>query len=90
MGNIDEYNTFKDLGKYYPSPVGYEMIRVHLVHDFKYYGHHKAMLAADLHITDIPVVSVYYGVVLLCGIWLLEFIADINKMETWATGIGNA
>ena len=70
--------------------MGYKKIRVHLVYDAKHDGSHKAKLVADGHLTDILVESVYYGVVSLRGIILLAFIADINKIETWATDIVNA
>ena len=82
MGHLDEYETFKDLGKYSPSPVGYKKIWVHLVYDVNHGGSHKARLVSDGHITDIPVLSVYSGVVSLHGIRLLVFIADFNKMVT--------
>ena len=45
---------------------------------------------ADGHLTDIPVASVYFWVVSLYGIRLFVFLADLNKMETWCTDIGNA
>jgi hypothetical protein len=48
-------------------PVGYRKIRVHLVYDLKHDSQHKARLVADGHLTDIPLDSVYYGVVSLQG-----------------------
>ena len=89
MGNIDEYNTFKDLGKYYPSPVGYKKIRVNLVYDVKHDRCHKARLLAEGHLTEIQAEIFYSVVVSLYGIQLLIFISDINKMETWYTYIWN-
>ena len=59
------------------------------MYDFKHGGRKKSMLVADVHLMDIPVESVYSGVVSLHGIWLLVFIAELNKIETWATDIGN-
>ena len=44
---------------------------------------------ADGNFTDIPVESIYYGIFSLRGILLLVFIADLNKMETRDTDIGN-
>jgi hypothetical protein len=45
---------------------------------------------ADGHLTDIPLGSVYSGVVSLRGIRTLIFLAELNKLDTWATNIGNA
>ena len=89
MVQLGEYDTFKDLGKDYSPSMGYKNIRVHLVYDVNHDGHHKAILVADGHLTDIPVESVYSWVVYLRGILLIVFISDLNKMETWATYIGN-
>ena len=65
MAQMDEYNTFKDYGlKGTPLP-GYKKIQVHLVFDVKHDGRHKACLVADGHLTDVPLESVYSGVVSL-------------------------
>ena len=47
-------------------------------------------LVADGHLTDIPLESVYSGVVSLQGLWLVLFLAELNHLKTWATDIGNA
>jgi hypothetical protein len=44
---------------------------------------------ADGHLTDIPVDSVYSGVVTLQGLRLLVFLAELNDLQIWATDIGN-
>ena len=69
---------------------GFKKIRTHLVFDVKHNGRHKARMVADGHLTDIALESVYSGVVSLRGLRLLIFIAELNKLETWATDIGNA
>ena len=74
----DEYSTFKDVGD--TPPKGYKKIRVHLVFDVKHDGRHKARLVADGHLTDIPLDSVYSGVVSLRGIRLLTFISELNAL----------
>ena len=92
LKQIDDYDTFKDLGhksKAKPPP-GFKKIRVHLVFDVKHDGRHKGRLVADGHLTDIPIESVYSGVVSLRGFRLVLFLAELNKLETWATDIGNA
>ena len=47
-------------------------------------------MVADGHLTDIPVDSVYSGVVSLRGLRIMLFLAELNQLETWATDIGNA
>jgi Reverse transcriptase (RNA-dependent DNA polymerase) len=89
---IDEYETFQDLGHMSKAtpPSGHKKIRVHLVFDVKHDGRHKARLVADGHLTEIPLESVYSSVVSLRGFRLALFLAELNKLETWATDIGNA
>ena len=58
-----KYSTFKSLGKRSPVPDGYKKIHVHFVYDVKHNGCHKARLVAGGHPTDVPVDSVYSGVV---------------------------
>ena len=65
-------------------------IQVRLVYDAKHHGRHKSRLVADGHLTDIPVEIFYSGVFSLRGIRLLVFLVDINKIEAWATYIGNS
>jgi len=64
----DEYQTFDDHGYKADPPKGYKKIWVHLVFDVKHDGRHKACLVADGHLTDIPLESVYSGVVSLRGL----------------------
>ena len=88
MTQLEDYSTFKDVGKTIPD--GYKKIRVHLVYDVKHDGRHKARLVADGHLTDVPLESVYSGVVSLRGIRLFTFISELNGLDLWATDIGNA
>jgi Reverse transcriptase (RNA-dependent DNA polymerase) len=60
------------------------------VFDIKHDGRHKARLVADGRLTDIPLDSVYSGVVSLRGFRLVVFLAELNKLELWSTDIGNA
>jgi hypothetical protein len=89
MVQLDDYNCFHDQGKGVNIPKGFKNIRFHLIYDIKHDGRHKARLVADGHLTDIPVDSVYSGVVTLQGLWLLIFLAELNDLQTWATDIGN-
>jgi Reverse transcriptase (RNA-dependent DNA polymerase) len=87
LESVHGYNVFIDKGL--TVPAGYCKICVHLVFDVKHDGH-KARLVTDRHLTDVPLESVYSGVVSLQGIHILVFLAELNKLELWATDIGNA
>ena len=87
---LHEYETFHDLGKGAAIPEGYKKIRVHMVYAVKHDGRHKARLVAGGHLTDVPIDSVYSGVVSLRGIRLVIFLAELNGLKTFATDIGNA
>jgi hypothetical protein len=92
LQQINEYKTFKDVGHHTMAqiPNGFKKIRVHFVFDVKHDGRHKARLVADGHLTEVPLESVYSGVVSLRGFRLVLFLAELNKLELWATDIGNA
>ena len=47
-------------------------------------------MVADGHLTDVPLDSVYSGVVSLRGLCTLVFLAKVNGLDTWAMDIGNA
>ena len=81
MKQLDDYHMFNDLGLHAKVPEGFKKIKLHLIFDMKHDGMHKARLVADGHLTDIPVESVYLGVVSLQGIRLLLFIAELNKLN---------
>ena len=89
---LDEYSTFEDIGPSDTSTplAGYKKIRVHLVFDVKHDGRHKVRCVADGHLTEIPLDSVYSGVVSLRGLRIMLFLAELNDLEVWATDIGNA
>ena len=92
LKQINDYNTFIDKGHHtkVSAPTGYKKIRVHLIFDVKHDGRHKARLVADGHLTEIPLESVYSGVVSLRGFRLVLFLAELNHLHIWATDIGNA
>ena len=92
LQQIKEYDTFIDKGHHtkVSPPSGYKKIRVHLVFDVKHDGRHKARLVADGHLTEVPLDSVYSGVVSIKGFRLVLFLAELNKLEVWSTDIGNA
>ena len=47
-------------------------------------------MVAGGHLTDVPLNSVYAGVVSLRGLRMCIFLAELNDMEAYATDIGNA
>jgi hypothetical protein len=92
MKQLNEYDTFIDKGVYSPGriPTDFKRIRVHLVFAVKHDGRHKARMCAEGNLTDIPLNSVYAGVVSLRGLRMCIFLAELNGMEAYATDIGNA
>jgi hypothetical protein len=90
MDQLHEYDTFHDKGIGTTPGEKFKKIRVHLVYACKHDGRHKARLCANGNLTDIPVNSIYSGVVSLKSLRTVIFLAELNGLETWATGIGNA
>ena len=89
LSQLDEYQTFIDKGKSPTAPKGYKKICVHFVYDVKHDGCHKARCVAGGHLTDVPIESVYSGVISLRGFKMVLFLAELNGLETYATNIGN-
>lgn len=87
-----EYRTFIDKGHIRVAiiPKGYRKIKVHLVFDVKHDGRHKVRCVADGHLTEVPLDSVYSGVVSLRGLRIMIFLSVLNQLEMWATDVGNA
>jgi Reverse transcriptase (RNA-dependent DNA polymerase) len=90
LKQLNEYDTFVDLGPGQPIPSGYKRIHTHLIYAVKHDGRHKARMVADGHLTDVPLESVYSGVVSLRSLRLVLFLAELNELEAWATDVGNA
>ncbi len=65
ISQIDEYETFKDMGVGRPPPQDHQKIRVHFVYDVKHDLRLKSRLVAEGNLTDPPKDSVYSGVVTL-------------------------
>jgi hypothetical protein len=70
MSHLNDYKCFINVGIYNcdPIPEGYKKIWVHVVYDVKHDGCHKACLISDGHLTNIPIKSVYSGVISLHGL----------------------
>ena len=92
MDQLMDYEAFKDASIYKkdPPPNGYKKITGRLVFDVKHDGRYKARYVAGGHLTDVPVDSVYSGVVSLRGLRIVAFLSELNDLELWATDVGNA
>jgi hypothetical protein len=92
MSQLAEYDTFRDLGHKdtAPLPTGYKKIHTHLVYDCKHDSRHKARMVADGHLMDIPLESMYSGVISLRGLRIVTFLSKLNGLDLWATDINNA
>ena len=56
----------------------------------KHDSRHKARLVAGGHLTDVPLESVYSGVVSLRSLRLVIFLAELNGLELYSADVGNA
>jgi hypothetical protein len=84
MSQLAEYDTFRDLGHKdtAPPPTGYKKIHTHLVYDCKHDGRHKARMVADGHLMDIPLESVYSGVISLPGLRIVTFLSELMVLTS--------
>jgi hypothetical protein len=87
---IDEYDTFRDLGKGRPPPRDHQKIRVHFVYDVKHDLRLKSRLVAEGNLTAPPKDSVYSGVVTLRSLRLCMLLAELNGLKVEAADVGNA
>jgi hypothetical protein len=90
MDQLHDYDTFHDKGVGTTPGEEFKKIRVHLVFTVKHNDRHKLRLCANGNLTEIPINSVYSGVVSLKTLRTVIFLAELNGLETWATDIGNA
>ena len=90
MEQLQEYSTFKNLGRGAAAPDGYKKIRVHFVFAVKHDGRHKARLVADGHLTEVPLDSVYSGVVSLRSLRIVIFLGELNRVQIVSADVSNA
>ena len=98
IGLLHEYRTFIDKGKVQYDkhrrvtnvPKGYKQIRGRFVYDCKHDGRHRGRYVAGGHLTEVPLESVYSGVVSIEHVRLVVFLAELNQMELWGTDISSA
>ncbi len=89
---LKEYSTFNDIGhrSQVKPPDDHKKISLHFVYDVKHDGRYKSRIVAGGHLTDVPLESVYSGVVSLRGVRTVVFLAELNNLLVWQTDIGNA
>ena len=90
---VNEYKTFRDLGKYRGKgsvPRDHEYIRVHMIFDVKHDLRHKCRLVAGGHLTKPNGDTSYSLVASLRRIRLVTFSAELNDLELEAADVGNA
>ena len=68
MSQLDEYSKFIEYNIEKAAPQGYKRIKTNLIYDIRLDGRHKARCVPDAHLTDMPIDSVYSGVVSLRGL----------------------
>ena len=90
LQQINEYEIFTDLGKGSVPPTGFKKICVHFGYAVKHVGRHKARLVAGGHLTEVPLESVYSGVVSLRSLRLVVFAGELNRLDIWGSDVGNA
>ena len=56
----------------------------------KHDGRHRARVVVDGHLTDIPLKSLYAGVVLLRGLRTCIFLVELNEILPYATDVSSA
>ena len=61
-----------------------------MVYDVKPDLRRKARLVVGGYLTPTPIRIVYSSVVSLRGLQISLFLAELNKLEAWATGVGNS
>ena len=86
---LHEYDTFESRGEISKITEGYKRIRNHLVFAIKYDSRQKARIVADGYLTDVPLESVYSGVVSLGKLRIVILLEDLNGLDTYSTDIGN-
>ena len=89
MSQLDEHGSFINHGIGKTAPQDYTIIKTHLIYEIKHDGRHKSRYVVDGHLADIPIDSIYSGLVSLRDLRIMLFLAKLNTIDIWATDIGN-
>ena len=90
LTQLFDYKVFENTKKKNYHPLGYTMIPCHMVFNCKEDGQHKTHFVAGSYCTSPPKHSVYSSVAALHSIWIIIFLAELNKLKLYAADIGNA
>jgi hypothetical protein len=90
MSQLDDYGTFRSLGKGAPVPKNYKRINIHCIFDVKHDLRHKARCVAGGHMTQVSKDSVYSGVVSLRSLRIAILAAELNGLDVMVGDVGNA
>jgi hypothetical protein len=90
INQIDERDTFNDLGKGRPPPRDHHKIRVHFVCDVRHDLRLKSRLLAEGNHAAPPKDSVCSGVVTLRSLHVCMLLAELNGIKVEAADVGNA
>ena len=92
MGQLIDYNVFKDMGlmRNAKLPPGYKIIRANTIFDVKHDLRRKARFVAMGNLTEPPKESVYSSVVSVRSLRIVMLLAELNGLNIYACDIGNA
>ena len=90
LDQLDEYGTFKSIGKGTAPPPGYKKIIVSWVYDVKQDLRHKARCVSGGHLTPPSSEDAYSGVVSLRSVRLALLLGELNGLKPMVGDIGNA
>ena len=70
---LDKYDIFINTGRFTGCkiPIGYRLIKVHIIFEVKVDSRHRVYVAVDVYLTAIPAEWVYCGVVSLTGFFII-------------------
>ena len=88
LKQIQDYDTFRDMGVGVKMDPSYSKIKVRLVFDVKASGKRKGRLVGDL--TPEPEEAVYSLVASLRSLRAIIFASKLNKLKLWQGDVGNA
>ena len=90
LNQLLDYDTFVILERGKKAPLGYKRVTLHLTFDVKHDGRRKARMVAGRHLTDPPTEDIYSSVVAPESVWMLVFLAEMNRLTLYMADIGNA
>ena len=90
LKQIQEYDTFRDMGVGVKMDPSYSKIKVRLVFDAKASGKCKGRLVAQGDLTQEPKEAVYSSIASLRSLRAIIFASKLNKLKLWQGNVSNA